>query len=205
MPVTVQGLIASRLDALSPSEDLALKAASVIGDGFSIDLMMQVCPGNQGHDTIQAVLSSLIERQLLRATPDDDCFTFQHALIREVTYQQLTREQRRDLHRRAAETLQNRSAADLRPHFAVLAHHWSLAEEPNATLQYSDLAASQALAAGAFEEAERLLRNCTRPGRRSARASAACGSDPVVPSGRGRASRDGPARSAQRRGPPGAA
>ena len=161
VPVTVQSLIASRLDALSPAQDLALKAASVLGDGFSSDLMMQVCPGKQDPDAIRDLLASLTERQLLRAIPDDDCYTFQHALIREVTYQQLTREQRRDLHRRAAETLQNRSAGDLRPHFAMLAHHWSLAEEPNATLRYSDLAASQALAAGAFDESERLLRTCT--------------------------------------------
>ena len=162
VPVTVQSLIASRLDALSPAQDLALKAASVLGDGFSSDLIMQVCPGNQDHDAIHNLLASLTERQLLRATPDENCYTFHHALIREVTYQQLTREQRRDLHRRVAEALQNRSAADLRPYFATLAHHWSLAEEPNATMRYSDLAASQALAAGAFDEADRLLGNCSR-------------------------------------------
>src|SRR5262249_19699253 len=34
VPVTVQSLIASRLDALSPTEDLTLKAASVVGDRF---------------------------------------------------------------------------------------------------------------------------------------------------------------------------
>ena len=94
-----------------------------------------------------------------RDSADSRRFTFQHALIREVTYQQLTREQRRDLHRRVAETLEREHEADLRPHFAALAHHWSHAEAPDATIRYSDPAASQALAAGAFEEAERLLGN----------------------------------------------
>ena len=162
MPKTVESLIASRLDALSPSEDLALKAASVLGDGFSLDSIAQVYPGSRDFDGLQALLTGLTERQLLRANPDADRFTFQHALIREVTYNQLTLEQRRDLHRRVAETIERRHAADLRPHFATLAHHWLLAEDAAATLRFADLAASQALAAGAFEEAERLLGHCTR-------------------------------------------
>jgi hypothetical protein len=162
VPVTVQSLIASRLDALTPSEDLALKTASVLGDGFSLELMTEVYPGNQAREAIRALMTSLTERQLLSANPDAGRFAFQHALIREVTYQQLTRDQRSELHRRVAETLESRHAADLRPHFATLAHHWSLADEPANTMRYSDLAASQALAAGAFEEAERLLVDCTR-------------------------------------------
>jgi class 3 adenylate cyclase/tetratricopeptide (TPR) repeat protein len=169
VPVTVQSLIASRLDALSPAEDLALKAASVLGDGFSVDLIARVYPGSHGDDVIDSLLASLAERQLLARAPHDASrFTFQHALIREVTYQQLTREQRCDLHCRVAETLEREHRADLRPHFATLAHHWSHAEVPDATRRYSDQAASQALAAGAFEEAERLLGACIRLARETA-------------------------------------
>ena len=86
VPVTVQSLIASRLDALSPSEDLALKAASVIGDRFSVDLMARVYPGNQSHDAMDALLASLAERQLIvpATGTDSEHFSFQHALIREV-------------------------------------------------------------------------------------------------------------------------
>ena len=163
VPVTVQSLIASRLDALSPSENLALKAASVIGDGFSVDLMARVYPGNQSHDVMDSLLSSLVERQLIARTgSDNQHFSFQHALIREVTYQQLTRDQRLDLHRRVAETIERNNQADLLPHFASLAHHWSEAGSTDATMRYSDRAASQALAAGAFEEADRLLGTCIR-------------------------------------------
>ena len=57
-------------------------------------------------------------------------------MIREVTYQQLTREQRRNLHRRVAET--TRAASTRRrfatSHFAALAHHWSHAEVPASTI-----------------------------------------------------------------------
>ena len=161
-----RGLIANRLDALTPAEDLALKAASVIGDKFSRDLLARVYPGSHGTPGIDAVLVSLTARQLLsQESVESRRFAFQHALIREVTYQQLTREQRRDLHSRVARTLERGHEADLRPYFATLAHHWSRAEVPEATISYSDRAASQALAAGAFEEAGRLLGMCLRTAR----------------------------------------
>lgn len=161
VPVTVQSLIASRLDALSPSEDLALKAASVIGDRFSVDLIASVYPGHSRGDALDSILTGLEERQLIvRTGIDPPSFAFQHALIREVTYEQLTREQRCDLHRRVAQTIEREYENDLKAHFAALAYHWSHAELQRPTIKYADLAAGQALAAGAFEEADRLLSTC---------------------------------------------
>ena len=161
VPVTVQGLIASRLDALPPSEDLALKAASVIGDRFDMEVMAGVYPGVARGSALETILANLAEKQLVvRTQVVGGSFAFQHTIIREVAYDQLTREQRRDLHRRMAETLERVHHTDLRPHFATLAHHWSRAEVPASTLKYSDQASSQALAAGAFEEADRLLVRC---------------------------------------------
>jgi AAA ATPase domain len=161
VPVTVQSLIASRLDALAPPADLALKAASVIGDRFTLKLMAHVYPGDQERESLESILASLADRQLLvRLDADEPAYSFQHALIREVTYGQLTREQRRNLHRRVAETIECENQQDLRFLFASLTHHWSHAEVPERTIPYADQAAAQALAAGAFEEADRLLSMC---------------------------------------------
>jgi tetratricopeptide (TPR) repeat protein len=161
VPVTVRSLIASRLDALPPSDDLALKAASVIGDRFTVDLLAGVYPGDPHGKPLDTILESLTERQLIAPEGiDKRNFVFPHALIREVTYEQLTREQRRHLHRRAAETIERERRSDLRQDIALLAHHWSHAEVPDFAMEFSDRAASQALAAGAFEEADRLLSTC---------------------------------------------
>jgi class 3 adenylate cyclase/tetratricopeptide (TPR) repeat protein len=161
LPVTVQSLIASRLDALSPSQDVALKTASVIGDRFGLDLLASVCPGAADGNALADAVAALAGQQLIvRDETDDGWFAFHHALIREVAYQQLTQEQRRTMHRRAAEAIEQRYGSDLYAHAAALAHHWSRAEDPAATIRYGDVAASQALAAGAFEEADRLLRSC---------------------------------------------
>ncbi len=161
LPATVLGLITSRLDTLSPEEELAVKTASVLGDRFDEQLLSQTYPAKQTRYELRDVLTTLVQNQLLiQAGNGERGYLFRHALIREATYAQLTLAQRQKLHRSAAEALESRHAEDLAPHFAVLAHHWSKAEESTKTVRYADPAASQALASGAYLEAERLLQTC---------------------------------------------
>ncbi len=163
MPVTVQKLIASRLDALDPADALALKAASVIGDRFSAPLLAAVYPGELPAGALDAILARLMEQRLIVAEGlRETRYVFQHALIREVTYEQLTSDQRRSLHRRAAAAIERASMGDPRQDFALLARHWQQANVPAAAIDYSDRAASQALAAGAFDAADRLLGVCAQ-------------------------------------------
>jgi hypothetical protein len=161
MPVTVQQLIASRLDALAPPEALALKAASVIGDRFSPDLLAAVYPVGNRPEPLDGILARLSDRRLIVSESiHETSYVFQHALIREVTYEQLTTDQRRNLHRRAALAIEHASSGDPRQDFALLARHWQQAAVPRSAIEYSDRAASQALAAGAFDAADRLLGVC---------------------------------------------
>jgi predicted ATPase len=123
VPMTIQSLIASRLDALSPAEDLTLKAACVIGDTFSVDIINGARP--DPHGDLHEILARLSQLQLLVHTRDEAGeYGFQHALIREVAYEQLTREQRTGLHRRVAEVLEGAHVEDLPQHYGTLAHHW---------------------------------------------------------------------------------
>jgi hypothetical protein len=165
MPVTVETLIATRLDALAPSDALALKAASVIGDRFTAGLLAAVYPGATRGERMDDILARLTERQLVVPEPlHEKSYVFQHALIREVTYQQLTGDQRRTLHRRAAVAIEEQTVGAQEQDFALLARHWQQADVPLSAIEYSDRAASQALAAGAFEAADRLLGVCTQLG-----------------------------------------
>jgi uncharacterized protein len=66
--------------------------------------------------------------------------------------------QRRPLHHLAAEWVERTYREDLAPHYGGLAHHWRQAEEPARAIEYLERAGQQALRAGAYEEAERYLR-----------------------------------------------
>jgi class 3 adenylate cyclase len=161
MPATVEGLIASRLDALTPDQDLALKAASVLGDQFRTELLAgMTVPARNGPD-LGTTLAGLVRSELLiDLATDGSTFAFRHALIRQGAYEQLTPSQREQLHRAAAAVIEERYAPELTPHVAQLAHHWFRAAEPGRAVGYADRAAAQALAAGAYVEADRLLELC---------------------------------------------
>lgn len=166
VPPTINALIASRLDSLSVHEDVTLKAASVFGEKFSVELIASVV--RTGSDDallargpFDAIVRSLADRELIVSDSESPtAFAFRHAIIREVAYEQLTLEQRRELHGRAAAAIEQRFADDVRPHAAALAHHALRAGVPRAIVKYSDVAAAQALAAGAFEVADGLLAAC---------------------------------------------
>lgn len=160
LPGTVEGLIASRLDSLTPEEHWVLKAASVLGDQFQADLLTGVCADRESHPDLGATLASLVRGELLvEAGSNSSRFAFRHTLIRAGAYEQLTVSQRTSLHRAAAATIE-RLAGDPAPYAATLAHHWLKAQVPERGVVYADRAASQALAAGAYLEADRLLSEC---------------------------------------------
>jgi tetratricopeptide (TPR) repeat protein len=80
-------------------------------------------------------------------------FRFRHALIQESIYSGLLREQRRNLHARAAYCLEEAAAARADEMAALLGHHYAMAGERGRALYYLELAGDHAAAAYANEEA----------------------------------------------------
>jgi tetratricopeptide (TPR) repeat protein len=78
----------------------------------------------------------------LRRLPEPE-YLFKHALTQEAAYAGILVEQRRILHRRLAEHLEREGRA-LDEQAAVLAQHWSLAEDCDKALQYTAQAADRA-------------------------------------------------------------
>jgi tetratricopeptide (TPR) repeat protein len=76
--------------------------------------------------------------------------SFSHGLVQEVAYSTLLRDRRRELHRRAAETLETSSVEH--PD-ATLAYHWEKAGEPAAAIAYHVAAADAAEAVSGLIEA----------------------------------------------------
>jgi class 3 adenylate cyclase/tetratricopeptide (TPR) repeat protein len=161
-PDTVQGVVASRIDKLSPPQQLALKVASVIGRVFAFRVLGAVYPVAVDKPQLPTYLEVL---QRLDITPRDLStlelqYTFKHAITQEVAYSFLLFAQRRELHRAIAEWYEA-SATDLTPFHPLLAHHWSRAiEETQAAdparakaIRYLTLAGEQALRTSAFREA----------------------------------------------------
>ena len=154
-PESVQGAITSRLDRLTPPQQLALKVASVIGQAFPFRLLHDIYPLDADKPGLMGVLTALAETDLtvLDAAAPDPVFAFRHVIIQEVAYDRMLFSQRQPLHRAVAEWHERRHGEDLSPFYSLLAYHWGRAEAAGQAVEYLDKAGEQALRGGAYREA----------------------------------------------------
>ena len=166
-PDTVQGVIRSRIDRLSPSHQLALKAASVVGRIFALRAVHEIYPLDSDKPRIANYFEYL--RQLdftpLNSETPDLTYLFKHVITQEVAYNLMTFSQRQAFHQSVASWYEKTFADDLSPYYGVLAHHWNNAKNPQKTMEYLEKAGEQAMlnfanreAIDLFEEALRLAK-----------------------------------------------
>lgn len=146
IPDSVHGVIAGRIDSLSPSEQLTLKVASVIGRMFRVGILSDVHPLADARDAVTDELEHATGLDLTRLeTPAPDlAYLFTHVITQEVAYDLLVYAQRRPLHRAVAEWYEAH-VPDLEPLVPLLAHHWSRAGVTDKALHYLGRAGEQAL------------------------------------------------------------
>ncbi len=104
MPTTVQGIITSRIDRLTPAQQLTLKVASVIGRLFPFGTLHDIYPIAADRMRLEEHLLEL-ERQSLTSVESIEpelAYEFTHVITQEVAYNLLLYEQRRQLHERVA-------------------------------------------------------------------------------------------------------
>lgn len=154
---TFHSAINSRIDQARPAEQLTLKVASVIGPVFGVTWLRAIYPIQAEQPRLEAYLAALEQHGLVvRRTAEDGAelsYKFSDGLTRDAAYSRLLFAQRRQLHRAAAEWYERTNAADLAPHYALLAHHWSKAEDRDKSIYYLEQAGNDARLHGAYEKA----------------------------------------------------
>ncbi len=155
LPDGVQGIINDRVDRLPPSEQMALKVASVIGRLFSLRLLQDVYPIEPDRPGVPGHLDSLSKLELiLPEEPEPDlAYIFRHVITRDVVYDRLPFAQRERLHHAVAAWYERRLGGDVSGHEALLAHHWELAGEDARAIEYLEKAGERATRGGAYLEA----------------------------------------------------
>ncbi len=162
LPDTVEGVVTSRIDLLTASEQLILKVASVIGTVFGYRLLEDIHPVLTDRPKLPEFLEHLqtLDVTPLASPPPDLSYMFKHIITREVTYNLLLFAQRRQLHQAVAEWYEQTFANDLSLFYPLLAHHWTIASENSpsdkATLkaiEYLEKAGEAALRSYANQEA----------------------------------------------------
>ena len=107
LPDTVQASIQARLDLLPADERRVLQLGSIFGRTFRISGVLALGQGQVAN--IDQACEGLVARDVVRQD-DRDHLSFAHILIREVTYQAMTRAERARLHGAAGAWLESRAA-----------------------------------------------------------------------------------------------
>jgi class 3 adenylate cyclase/tetratricopeptide (TPR) repeat protein len=131
VPETLAALIASRLDALDASDRSLVADAAVLGQSFTVGAIAAVATAPELE--VEVRLRSLVRREVLTLasdprSPERGQYAFVQALIREVAYQTLSREDRKTRHLAAARFLEGVGSDELA---GALASHY-LAAQANA-------------------------------------------------------------------------
>jgi class 3 adenylate cyclase/tetratricopeptide (TPR) repeat protein len=146
LPDNVHGIVATRIDQLPPQQQLTLKVAAILGRHFALAELSTIHPLSVAPDVLREHILAIAEAGLLiRQTERDDSFSFSHALVQEVSYELLPYTQRRELHRRAAEWLEEQTSRNPDEITALLAHHWHRAEVVGKAMHYLEKAGERAL------------------------------------------------------------
>ncbi len=155
LPDTLQGLITSRIDRLTPEQQLALKTASVVGNRFSFRLLHDIYPVIADRPNLTNHVFRLQQAGLviLEEFEPDLNYAFKHTITRDVAYHLMVFAQRRQLHRAVAEWYERAYAHDLAACSSLLAHHWIGAGMPERAVDYLEQAGYQALSSGVYHEA----------------------------------------------------
>jgi ABC-type transport system substrate-binding protein/class 3 adenylate cyclase len=157
VPALVQGVLQARLDRLDAAGRETVAVAAVIGRRFGMPLLECVL-------SPEALPSALLELQRLdliveeRRRPYPE-YRFRHGLVQEAAYASLTDSDRQELHRRVGVALEELAGDETSgATLALLARHFSAADDPARAAEYLIRAGDDARAIYANQEAIRHYR-----------------------------------------------
>jgi len=150
IPLASVKINSSILDKLNCKQILLMKLASVIGDSFNLTVLKQLNPfKDQGilNDEVENLLKDLEKNEIIGIideTESNITYQFNDLFMREVLYQRMTYNQRREFHKLFAESMQNfntnlflnsKSKAYEKIQSEKIIFHWRLAESYSVEIQ----------------------------------------------------------------------
>ena len=143
IPDTVQGVLAARIDLLTPIEKRVLQSASVVGRTFWNGAVGSLLEPGPDPAQLDEALWRLEDRGLVHARTGSSIvgerqFSFRHILIKDVAYESLPRRDRGSAHLHVAEWIERKTKDREREFAELLAHHYELAFQAISTQTHPD-------------------------------------------------------------------
>jgi len=156
LPESIRQVIKRRLSQLSEGAQQVLEWAAVVGLAFWEEVVAEV--GKVARAQVRAALGELLEQELV-ASRDETSFVgeqeylFLNPTVREMSYESIPQDERRECHRRVAAWLMTRSSEEINEHLGLIADHLEQAGRIKQAATYLTQAGEQAAAQFANAEA----------------------------------------------------
>jgi class 3 adenylate cyclase len=153
VPATLHASLMARLDRLGgPAKEVAQIGAAI---GRDLPHALLALVTRKPDAELEAALDRLVAAGLLfrQGLPPQATYLFKHALVRDVAYGSLLRDQRQHLHGRIADVLAEHFLTRVQAEPEVLAHHYREAGMADAASTYFEHAGDRAAARSAYIEA----------------------------------------------------
>ena len=155
IPEGIREVVGRRLTRLGDDVEGVLRSAAVIGYEFDVDLLADVV-GRDADDVLDALDTAAAANLVIETGVDRHRFA--HALVRETLHGELSSSRRARQHRKVAEALEARHAADIDEVVTELATHWAEASAGGDPTRAIELA----IRAGELAEDRSALENAAR-------------------------------------------
>ncbi len=142
-PDTIQELLLTRINHLSPGAKQLIETASVLGRKIPRRLLEVV---SREPIDLDVGLRELLEQDLLYEEPSSEeiGYVFKHVLVQDVACASLPDRRRKALHAAAGEALEQMYEGRLGETVELLAHHFGLSDNADKAVDYALLAAEKA-------------------------------------------------------------
>jgi DNA-binding SARP family transcriptional activator len=108
LPPTIEALLASRVDALAPTERAVVERAAVVGRLFEREAVVALSPPEEA-GSVGGALAALERKGFVRTSrAEPGAIQFHHVLIRDTVYRAVPKARRAELHERHADWLSRR-------------------------------------------------------------------------------------------------
>jgi class 3 adenylate cyclase/predicted ATPase len=150
IPLTVQGILAARIDRLPADTKDLLQSLSVIGREPSLSLIRAVVP--KSAQELEDRLRDLQLREFIYEQPEvgDAEYVFKHALTQEVAYNAILNDRRRMLHERIGDAIESLYASSIEDRLNELAYHYGHSSNVPKALEYFERAGARAVERSAY-------------------------------------------------------
>ena len=153
IPPTIQDIIRARIDRLGEPVKRTVQNAAVIGREFGLRLLTRI---SETAPEVEQSVDTLKRLEFIHETrffPELE-FIFKHAVIKDVTYESLLAQRRREVHGAIGRAIEELYGDRLDEHAARLAYHYARSDDADKALAYALVAGDRAARLYANTEAK---------------------------------------------------